>query len=337
MDWITCPACGLKHSRRADGLCPRCRTGVFAGAPPPPHAPDRWVPPAPAAMPVDGGAAVAVPPPAPAGWEQPLPTRMIAPPRVAPGELQVGALVSRAFSIWWQDVWRYTAAILLAYLPLLVTAGLGGAAAVFAGGTATPSPNLLRALVPWLVLGGIGTFVMFAVQMGGATWAALQRLGGRPVTVGGMLGVGFKRAWPLFAANLLAGLLFFVASLALIVPGLMVAVAMIAVDGIVVAEGVGPGRAIGRSFELTSGSRWTIFGAVVVMALAMWGIDLGASVLNAVLGLAGTGLAVMGTILAVVVQVAVSSLLTVLCAVTYHDLRLAKEGVDTSALERVFE
>ena len=31
-DWINCAGCGLKHSRRPDGLCPRCRQSVDAGA-----------------------------------------------------------------------------------------------------------------------------------------------------------------------------------------------------------------------------------------------------------------------------------------------------------------
>jgi len=27
-DWINCPGCGLKHSRRPDGICPRCKQSV---------------------------------------------------------------------------------------------------------------------------------------------------------------------------------------------------------------------------------------------------------------------------------------------------------------------
>jgi hypothetical protein len=27
-DWINCPGCALKHSRRADGICPRCKQSV---------------------------------------------------------------------------------------------------------------------------------------------------------------------------------------------------------------------------------------------------------------------------------------------------------------------
>src|SRR5215813_6276018 len=39
--FVQCPQCGLKHSQRDDGLCPRCQNAVAAGpageaAPPPP-------------------------------------------------------------------------------------------------------------------------------------------------------------------------------------------------------------------------------------------------------------------------------------------------------------
>ena len=34
-DWINCPGCGLKHSRRPDGMCPRCKQAVDGTAPMP--------------------------------------------------------------------------------------------------------------------------------------------------------------------------------------------------------------------------------------------------------------------------------------------------------------
>ena len=57
-DWINCPGCGLKHSRRPDGLCPKCKQSVDG----------------PAAMPTDGAdipadlpPEAAAPPPSMAG------------------------------------------------------------------------------------------------------------------------------------------------------------------------------------------------------------------------------------------------------------------------------
>lgn len=31
-DWVNCPGCGLKHSRRPDGMCPRCKQPVDGAA-----------------------------------------------------------------------------------------------------------------------------------------------------------------------------------------------------------------------------------------------------------------------------------------------------------------
>lgn len=39
-DWVNCPGCGLKHSRRPDGLCPRCKQSVDDPAAMPPDAVD---------------------------------------------------------------------------------------------------------------------------------------------------------------------------------------------------------------------------------------------------------------------------------------------------------
>lgn len=73
-DWVVCPGCQLRHSRRADGLCPRCRKAVGGGASParaatvaPPPAP---VSPVPLAVPPPP----ALPPLTPTGPPAPAPT-----------------------------------------------------------------------------------------------------------------------------------------------------------------------------------------------------------------------------------------------------------------------
>ena len=51
-EWVSCPGCALKHSRRPDGLCPRCKRPLDDGAeqqelaapPPQPELSDRAQP-----------------------------------------------------------------------------------------------------------------------------------------------------------------------------------------------------------------------------------------------------------------------------------------------------
>ena len=98
----------------------------------------------------------------------------------------------------------------------------------------------------------------------------------------------------------------------------------------------GVGAAFRRSFALTKGSRGAIFGAGIVLGLATAGASLVGNLVAAA-GASVPALALVGVTLSLVVQLAMTPLSIVLSAVAYHDLRLAKEGIDTSQLAKVFE
>lgn len=332
MTWIACPGCGLKHTPRPDGLCPRCRTrvavpGAEAGGA------------APAGFP---GAAHSFPEP-PAAPTAPLPTRAVgahAPPPTTPihrGDgpaLAVGSLVNRTFAIWWANVGKFTSILVLAYLPIVVAGALGAAAVVALEGGAPriAEPGLIAVLLVALLAA-----VFFGlVNFGGVTFGTLQHLAGRPFTFGSMFGAGLRRAWPLFTVGLAGSLLVLLGLVALVIPGIIVALGLAVAYPVVVAERVTTSEAIKRSFALTKGSRDAIFGALFVVMLAMWGATLAGNLLTAALKSAGPA-AIVATILTLLVQAAMSALSTVLCAVAYHDLRLAKEGTDTTELVKVFE
>jgi hypothetical protein len=330
MNWMTCPGCGLKHSPRPDGLCPRCRTridpagaGVAGGAPEgfPGAARDYPVPPS----------SFGEPP-------QPLPTTPAG--RSAPvTDVTVGSLVSRTFSTWWANVARYALLLLLAYVPIFFA---GVAAAVkFGAGVLQPAPGTVPTfppgLIPLIAVAGLATLVLGLVLFGGMTYGALQHLAGRKATLGAMIGAGLRRAWPLFIVGLAAYLLVLVGFVALIVPGILIGMGLSVVLPVVVAEtSTGVGAAIKRSFALTKGSRGTILGAGIVVVLAIWAVSLVGNVATAALA-GNQALAIVGLVLSLLLQIAMTPLSMILSAVAYHDLRVAKEGVDTSALVKVFE
>lgn len=337
MSWITCPACGLKHSPRPDGLCPRCRsrTGELSSSAPPPLAP----PPAfGAPRPFPGGAAAP---------EQPLPTSAWGggpPPPMAAGsavdQITVGTIVNKTFSVWWANLGKFIGSLLLAYVPLAL---IGVAAAVAAaytsadGGSAGEPPvQVFVTILPIVVIAALAFAVLVLAQFGGVVYATLQHLAGKRTTVGAMFGVGFRRAWPLFVVGLAGGLLVMLGFIALIVPGVIVALGLSLVYAVVVAERVTAVEAIKRSFALTKGKRGTIMGALFVIMCAMWA----ASLLGNVATIAARSnqvLAVGGVFLSLALQLALTPLSTVAIAVAYHDLRVAKEGMDTSQLAKVFE
>jgi hypothetical protein len=89
---------------------------------------------------------------------------------------------------------------------------------------------------------------------------------------------------------------------------------------------------MGRSAQLTKGHRWKIFGLWIAPIVA------GAIVQSVLEGLSNY---VGGTLLMLIVLLAwgalVSAFYAILVVVTYHDLRVAKEGVDTDQIAAVFD
>jgi hypothetical protein len=334
-NWITCPGCGLKHSPRPDGLCPRCRTRTGAANSSPGPAPQQ----PPATQPFPPG-----PPPLDAA---PLPTTPWgggAPP-AAPSprvEITVGSLVSRTFSTWWSHVGAFTGMLLLVYLPIFgfaaVTAGVTAAAKRGGQPPDFSGPLLFGIIAVILVLS-----LFSLVAMGGITHGSLEHLAGRPVTFGAMLRAGGRRFWPLFLVGLAAWVLIMLGMMVLIVPGILVGLALAVSYPIVMSEEPeGTSAAMKRSMALTKGSRGTLFGTFVVVFLAAWSASLVAQLVTTFAAAAAGGsaagpIAIVGLLFSVVVQTAMSSLMTVTTAVAYHDLRVAKEGVDTGQLAKVFE
>jgi hypothetical protein len=255
--------------------------------------------------------------------------------------MTVGSLVSRTFSTWWPNVVPFALVTALGYLPVLLAAAVAAVllgpdfvATLRAGGVPSFPPGFLPAFAAVI----LGTFFLALILFGGLTHGTLRHLAGRPVTVGSMLAAGRRRAWPLFLVGLAAYLLVALGLFALIVPGIIVAVALTAAIPIVVAEGTtGVGQTIKRSFALTKGSRGTLFGAIVLLLLVTQGAGVVGNLATAAMAAILPPLGIATFVLAAVVQVAMGPLLIVFAAVAYRDLRLAREGVDASRLAAALE
>lgn len=117
-----------------------------------------------------------------------------------------------------------------------------------------------------------------------------------------------------------------------IVPGLILLTMWFVATPACVVEQLGPFKSMGRSAALTGGHRWKIFGLMLLLF-----------VIN------GVGSGMIGGILAVVggpTLVLIGSLIwsgiwgacyAVAAVVTYHDLRVAKEGIDIEQIASVFD
>jgi hypothetical protein len=171
---------------------------------------------------------------------------------------------------------------------------------------------------------------VFAVVMG--------QLAGRPTTPREVLAAGGKFFLPLFAVNLLALLGIALGCIALVVPGIMLAMAWFVVSPALVVERTGITEVFGRSADLTRNNRWRLLGLFLIFAIASsivgdgpanWHYNSPWEIMDWVFSPIRIGVhAILSGLLH---AVALTGL-----AVTYVELRTLKEGAEPADLDRVF-
>ena len=155
---------------------------------------------------------------------------------------------------------------------------------------------------------------------------------GRPIDLGEALRVALGRLLPIIGVAICAAIGVFIGTLLLVIPGLILMTMWYVATPVCVVEQKGPLSSMGRSSELTKGHRWKIFGMILLVIIG--GVIVSA-ILIGVLALAGsTVLEILGNLLWNGVWGAFYAIFVV---VTYHDLRVAKEGVDVHEIAAVFD
>lgn len=266
-------------------------------------------------------------------------------PRFAEGDFRVGRVISRAFSVLSRNFLTFFIVTTVAYLPVLLL--LWGIADAVSGS------GVGIAVVFFAVFLLIALFMLSqAIVLHGA----FQDMRSRPVSLVESLGVGLRRFLPLIgltlvvvlvalACGLLAMLIsFLVGTIAGGVIAGVLSGALVAIAGVTlwimwfvgtpacVVERLGPLVSLRRSSQLTKGHRWKIFGLMLVMVVLS---IIASMVLEYILGAVGG-----------IVLVAIRTLIwngiwgafyAVAVAVTYHDLRVAKEGTNIEQIAAVFD
>ena len=267
----------------------------------------------------------------------------------ASGVFRVGDVVSRAWRLFTGNLLFFLLVPFVLYLIMVIaivifvfTVGL----AVWASGSA--------ALIWVASLLGIVVVLGFTmVGQGLLLLGAFQRLRGQPLRIGEALQRVLTRLLPLLGLSILCGLALFLtvvvtflvfgmlaAALGVValvlVPAIYVPAAILVVMWAVVVpacivEGLGPIGSMSRSTDLTKGYRWKIFG---IMVLLLFLLPLIGSVVQLMLGTINDQLAGLFAIIWFVVWIAYFN-----CAIimTYHDLRVAKEGIDTEQIASIFD
>ncbi len=182
------------------------------------------------------------------------------------------------------------------------------------------------------VVGGLLAWVGSAVLQVAITRATISDLVGERPSFAGCLKAGFAMLLPMIGLTILQGLGIGLGFMLLLVPGIMLYVAWSVAVPAYVQERIGVVESFGRSRALTKGSRWKIFGLLLVC----WIVIL---ILQAPTGLL-TAAAQTPTSLSILITTAVgivtSMVLCTIQAAIYVELRDVKEGAAPSDLETIF-
>lgn len=236
--------------------------------------------------------------------------------RASGAPFEIGVVLSKTFSVFSS---RFGSFFLLAFVPmipvLVVTLGA-------LGGPLTPRGGAMGGL------SAILAFFLSIVAQATTLYGAFQQMAGRPFSIGESLSVGLRRSLPVLGVAVLSGLATGLAALLFLIPGIIVACMFYVAVPACVIEKAGVTASLDRSTVLTKGYRWQIF--------ALWALVIVvAAVAEIVLSRIGGGFP--GALLDFGWQVVTTAFGAVLVAVIYHDLRVAKEGIDTDSLANVFD
>jgi hypothetical protein len=176
-------------------------------------------------------------------------------------------------------------------------------------------------------------YIVFNVFAGAAVVdIVIDDTRGRPVDLRKALRVGLRWFLPALGATVAMVGLAVLGFVLLIIPAAMIISRYFVVVPACVVEGLGPVQSMRRSTELTMGYRWRIF--------ALWfAILITEIIVQMELDQAIRPSGYFSLVLAsqVLWDMAVGAFAAVATAVTYRDLRIAKEGIETDQVATVFD
>ena len=245
-----------------------------------------------------------------------------------PSSLRVGAVLGRTFELLFRDFVKFVGLSAIVWVPFLVVEGLTAIGDVAGGGGFERSAGLGAA-------GFLGILLFFASSIfvqAVILYGAFQVMRGQSFAMGQSLKVGLVRFFPVIGLMFIVGIGVIIGSALLVVPGIILYVVWSVAIPVCVVEQKGPFASISRSGELTKGSRWKIFGILLVIWLAN---SLAQVVISFALAALGSPAVLLLGIFAWFVLAGAYSSISV--AVIYHDLRVAKEGVDVDRIVAVFD
>ncbi|MDX8528694.1 hypothetical protein RFM68_29905 [Mesorhizobium sp. MSK_1335] len=251
-----------------------------------------------------------------------------------PGRFEIGRVFSNTFSVITRNIGLCVGlAALFSGLPALLirlwTQPQIDAMMQRAPGTiADPGAMFRNSYLT--VIAGLISFVCALLLQSALVRATIEDLNGKRPSFGDCVQIAIRFLLPTLAIGLLVYFGSILAMIALIVPGIILWLGWSMSVPVLIQEGRGVFGSMSRSRALTKGCRWSLFGLflilIIIAMIIQWGMLL-------VLVLFGGIIAEIG---AALVQTVVSMVLSIATAVSYVELRQAKEGASIDELAEIF-
>jgi len=175
---------------------------------------------------------------------------------------------------------------------------------------------------------------------------ALAAINGRRPSFEAQLRACFPFVLPVVGIYILTVIAIAATMMLLVVPGLIVMCMLCVAVPAELAERPGVIGALSRSADLTRGRRWSIFGLLLLYALAIWVVTAIVALVAGLLFYGGVGktffnaeggpLTYVGIVVTTLVTAGVTMVSAVGVAALYAELRMVKEGPQTQSLDEVF-
>jgi hypothetical protein len=186
----------------------------------------------------------------------------------------------------------------------------------------------------FIALGGLfaAITIIFPLAIAILVHATFQTMRGQPYSLAASIRHGFKRFPQLVGVSCLMMLAGIFGLMLFVIPGLILVTMWYVAPPVCVVEKLGPIESLNRSMALTKGYRWLIFAIFFILIFFMGAIEGGIEATFAYIGRPEIKLIVL--IFWGGISQAFGAVLNV---VMYHDLRVAKEGLDTERIAAVFK
>lgn len=242
------------------------------------------------------------------------------------GRFMIGEVLGQTFSVVLANI------IPFGSLAVLVTAPPYLYAFLFDPQLALASMDFSYGM-PWKTITfSIFDYLLTYLVSAALVYGTFQEIRGRRASLGDCINTGVALIFPVVGVSALAGIATFLGMLAFVIPGVIVMIVLWVAIPAAVIERQGVFKSLSRSANLTSGYRWKIFFiavilfvvAVIASFVAEFFISLFASLRAAVL-------------VNFFLFAAIALVSGVVSAISYHQLRLAKEGADINEIAAVFD